>query len=264
MYNCDTIYYNLSDMLYLISKTKITHWGIQSMALETLAFGSVKNGEKTVDLVVTNIKDALIRGDIKPGDTLPSISTMAAEMNVGVSSAREALKILEAMGVLEIKHGKGVSVCKNLSVNTMNPLTFQLMLIPRGGREFIEFRKLFETAASTVALKNATPEDIVNIGRIVDNYAEQVKTPSITIQHELDFHRAVLEATHNQYIIKIGETMLDLLVSSMQKKPAREADFEVKASHVGIYEAIRDKDEAKLLQVLEKSYDGWEVKYFPE
>ena len=232
------------------------------MSYKPKHFNSIKNGEKTVDLIVSNIKDALISGNIKPGDILPSISMLANEMNVGISSMREALKILEALGVLEIKHGKGVSVSSSLSGNSMNLLTFQLMIIPRNVPEFIEFRKVFETSASMLALQNASSEDIENIGQIVASYIERTKTEPHSVQDELDFHRAVLQATHNQYIIKIGETMLDLIVSSMQSKPIREEEFAVNESHIGIFEALRDKDEAKLLKVLEKSYLGWEIKYF--
>jgi len=234
------------------------------MISEATAFGSIKNGEKTVDMIVANIKDALISGDIKPGDTLPSISSIAADMNVGVSSVREALRILEALGVVEIKHGKGVSVRHCLSHNAMNPLTFQLLLIPRDGQAFYEFRRLFETASSLAALKNATPEDIKNIKSILDVYLASNKTTSETLQHELDFHRAVFDSTHNQYIIKIGETMLDLLISSMQKIPTRMAKFEVEASHTGIFESIRDKNDTRLNEVLDKSFEGWEYKYFHE
>jgi DNA-binding FadR family transcriptional regulator len=115
-----------------------------------------------------------------------------------------------------------------------------------------------------LALRNASDEDIENIARIVDDYLERMKTEPSTVQDELDFHRAVFGATHNQYVIKIGETMLDLLVSSMQRKPVRAEEFTVKTSHVGICEALKDRDEEKLMQVLEESFAGWEIKYFTE
>jgi len=230
----------------------------------SLAFNFVKSREKTVDLIVDNFKDMLVSGVIKAGDALPPISVMAENMNVGISSAREALKVLEALGVLEIVHGKGIFVSNGLCENTMNPLTFQLMVIPRDVHEFIEFRKMFETASTLVALQNATEADIKQIRVIVESYLEKIKTKPSTIQDEMDFHRAVLSATHNNYIIKIGETMLDLLASSMQKKPVREKEFTVQKSHIDIYEALRDRDKGKLILALEESYEGWEIKYFTE
>ena len=227
-------------------------------------FEAIKNGERTVDLIVESMKDALLTGRIKPGDALPSISDLAGMMRVGVSSMREALKMLEVLGVLDIKHGKGIFVRDNLDDDTMNPLTFQFMVIPRKKKEFIEFRKMFETSSSLVALKNATPWDIKNLKDIIDAFTEQTCAVSGNIQHELDFHNAVFNATHNQYIIKMGKTMLDLLVFSMQKQPARAVEFNVKKSHIGIYEAFRDKNEALLLDVLDKSLTGWEIKYLTE
>lgn len=227
-------------------------------------FEAIKNGERTVDLIVESIKNALLTGEIKPGDALPPISAMASTMNVGVSSMREALKMLEVLGVLDIKHGKGIFVRDELDDDTMNPLTFQFMVIPRKIKEFIEFRKMFETSSSLVALKNATSQDIENLRRIIDGFSEQAYTASSYIQHELDFHSAVINATYNQYIIKMGKTMLDLLVFSMQKHPVRDVTFNVKKSHIGIYEAFRDKNERHLLEVLDKSLAGWEIKYFTE
>lgn len=227
-------------------------------------FNSVKSKENLVSVIVRNIKDSLVSGNLKPGEMLPPIAVMAANMNVGVSSVREALKVLEALCVVKIVHGKGIYVCTDLSEDSINPLTFQLMIIPKNDNDLVEFRGMFETAYTLMALNNATQEDIDKIHDILIAFIERDKTQSFNSEHELAFHKAILHATHNKYVIKIGETMLDLFMSSIQKTPVREEEFSVEENHTHIYQAICSKDEAQMRLALKESFDGWKTKYFSD
>ena len=73
-------------------------------------FSSVQDRDKLSHLVLNSIKEAVVQGRLKPGDKLPGLADMAEEMGVGISSVREAIKMLEALEVLESKQGKGVYV----------------------------------------------------------------------------------------------------------------------------------------------------------
>ena len=91
----------------------------------TPTFSSVQDRDKLSHLVLDSIKEAVVQGRLKPGDKLPGLADMAAEMGVGISSVREAIKMLEALEVLESKQGKGVYVCSGLSPGAINPLSLQ-------------------------------------------------------------------------------------------------------------------------------------------
>ena len=221
-----------------------------------------KKNEKLANIVMNNIKDALVRGQLKPGDKLPSITDMAAEMNVGVSSVREAIKMLEALCVVETRQGERTVICTELKDDSINPLTFQLLILPKDSEDLIEFREMFESAFTFMAMDNATSEDLENIRLIVEEQVEKTKTQELDILDEMDFHRAVLHSTHNQYIIKIGETMLELLMGTFQEKLTDYKEMSVADSHVTTYEALRDKDKKKLRKILDESFYGWRLKYF--
>jgi len=221
-----------------------------------------KKNEKLADIVMNNIKDALIRGQLKPGDRLPPIAEMAAEMNVGVSSVREAIKMLEALCVVESRQGERTVICTELNEDSINPLTFQLMILPKKSEELIEFREMFESMYTFMAMDNATHDDLDKIKWITEEQVKKAKTQELTASDEIEFHRAVLNSTHNQYIIKIGETMLELLMGTFQTKLADYDEMSDADSHVVTYEALRDKDKQKLRKILDEAFHGWRVKYF--
>ena len=59
--------------------------------------------ESVVDQIITRITDAIISGELQPGQKIPTENSLSEAMNVGRNSVREAIKVLEAMGVLNIR-----------------------------------------------------------------------------------------------------------------------------------------------------------------
>ena len=223
------------------------------------------NKEKLAVLVIDRIKDALIRGQLKPGDKLPAIADLAAELNVGISSVREAIKMLEALCVVECRHGGRTVICSELKEDSINPLTYQLLILPKNSKDLIEFREMFESAYTFMAMDNASDSDMENIRLIVESQKEKDKTLELIDQDEMDFHRAILHSTHNKYVIKIGETMLELLLGTFQKWTIPKHEYtgiKVIESHISIYEALKTKNKTKLHNALNESYRGWRMKFF--
>ncbi len=72
-------------------------------------------------MVVEKIKEGLISGELKPGDFLPSEAELSERFGVGKSSIREAVKMLEALGVVEICKGNGSRICSTVDASVMNP-----------------------------------------------------------------------------------------------------------------------------------------------
>ena len=220
--------------------------------------------EKVANMVVNRIKDALISGVLKPGDKLPPIADLAAEMGVGISSVREAIKMLEALCVLESRHGEGTFICTSLKDDSINPLTFQLIILPQYTRDLMDFRKMFETSYTFMAMENATDGDLEKVREVATALLQKVKTSPPDAQDEIDFHGSILRCTHNQYVIKVGETLLELFLATLQKKPAPTDEYHVAEDHMRIYEALRDKNRENLQKELDKSFEGWKVQYFPK
>lgn len=207
-------------------------------------------------LVVDKIRQAIFSGEIKPGDILPSETEFAKGLGVSKSSVREAIKMLEAVGVVEIKRGIGTILNHDTGVGYMNVLLFQLMLNQGTTQELIAFRRMFEIAYTEMAILSATEEDLEKLTASVEQYAQSILDGIVTAQDDLNFHRHVLEATHNQFIINLGIAINALFSQSI--------DYSVKyspntalADHQAILEAIKEKDCEKAKQAIGKSMDAW-------
>ena len=230
-----------------------------------MSLASIQKKEKITDQVLEQIKDALMKGELKPGDSLPGARELADKMKVGISSVREALKMLESLGALESRQGEGTFVCDALQGGAANAFAIQMALLPQTADYLVEFRKIYETAYTHLAMDNASEEDLINIEKHVlaleDKMDRLGSEAFMAAEDELSFHYAVLSATHNPYIIKIGEVALDLFFNILQERLEPLRILEAVQDHRNIYEAIKNHDQDLLQRVFVKSFTWWSTRF---
>lgn len=132
--------------------------------------------KKTLSRVVTDkITEALANGQLKPGDYLPSEGQLAENLNVGKSSVREATKMLEAVGVVEIIKGRGCRIRTTIDSDALNPLAYQLILQSNTSHEkLVEFRRVIESTVSCLAVKTISKEEVSRLKNICLNMEENM------------------------------------------------------------------------------------------
>ena len=86
-------------------------------------------------------------------DKLLSEAQLCEKLGVGRNSLREAIKMLNAIGVLETKRGQGTFLAKEISHDVFNPLIFKLILEPKCAKDIYELRVLLETMVILMAIK---------------------------------------------------------------------------------------------------------------
>ncbi|MCL2276664.1 MAG: GntR family transcriptional regulator [Treponema sp.] len=225
-----------------------------------MSLASVRKNKKVTHQVFTQIINALKKGEFKPGDRLPGARELADKMQVGISSVREALKMLESLGAVESRQGEGTFICNTLREGAANAFEIQLALLPLTAEYLVEFRVIFETAYTRLAIKHATSADLANIEAAVISLEEKVKkSPDafIEAEDELAFHHAVLCCTHNPYIIKTGEVALDLFFDVIHERLEPLVVSEAAKDHRDIYNAICQKDYELMDKVLNKCFSWW-------
>ena len=223
-------------------------------------FSSVQNQNKLSHQVLNNIKEAIVRGKLKPGDKMPGLAEMATEMGVGISSVREAIKMLEALEILESKQGKGIYVCDGLRPSAINPLSLQLILIQPCVEALTQFREVYETAFTMLAMSNAEDADLEEMEKIVIELEKKTKIQEADSQDEMLFHSCVLHCTHNPYVIRTGEAMLEVFLSTIPTCGGMADDSGIARDHRKIYESLKNRDKVELQKVLKKSFDGWKIR----
>lgn len=209
-----------------------------------------------VSLVVDRIKEALLKRELRPGDFLPSEPILAKNLGVSKSTVREAVKMLQAFGVVEIKRGQGTVICTTPSESLVNPLIFQMILEGGQNDHIIDMRRLLEPLFTITAMKRATDDDIAAIKATVDHFEATISAGTPEAKDDIAFHIAILKATHNPYLIRIGETILQLFEASISWSMRNIPDIALR-DHKLIFSAFIEKNETKLYQAVINSFEGW-------
>jgi GntR family transcriptional repressor for pyruvate dehydrogenase complex len=209
-----------------------------------------------VSLVMERIKEALVNRELKPGDYLPSESELSRSLGVGKSSIREAVKMLQAMGVVEVKRGQGTVIREHPGDDCLSPLVFQLILENGYPKDLLDLRIMFEPAYTVMAMKRATREDMARIEEAVDKLHASIRSGAPIAEDDLSFHVAILKATGNPLVIRIGETIMQLFRASIGRSMKTIPETALR-DHRRILEAFREKDEETLRKAILKSFEGW-------
>jgi GntR family transcriptional repressor for pyruvate dehydrogenase complex len=216
------------------------------------------------------IEEAIQQRKLVPGNKLPTEKELCASFAVSRTALREALKRLNARGLIEIKKGSGMYVSEiNIddaikSLNLYYDQKFDQNLIA----QMIEMRSLFEPQIARLAARNRTTEDLKILKQ---NIIDLVACNPDNTQMETDlvnrFHTNVAKATGNPMIIVSMEHIFSLLPRMRNFLYANvdgEKDYTVEA-HKNIYEAIKDQNDKaahdEMRTQLKRNYEIYD-KYF--
>jgi DNA-binding FadR family transcriptional regulator len=129
--------------------------------------------------------------------------------------------------------------------------------MPRSVKDLVEFRCIYETAFTHLAAKNALPEDLAALERIVTEQEARARAGPVGEQEEWEFHAHVLECTHNPYIIRTGKAMLELFLGTIPLSAGVMTPYSIAKDHRNLLESIKTQNIQGIDKVLKKSFDGW-------
>ena len=153
--------------------------------------------------VVAQIRDDLFGERLKPGDFLGTEKDIAARFGVSRIVARDALRSLEALGVANIKMGKGGGA----RIATGNPSLFaealavQLYLTGVSAAEILDAQRAAECMAVELAAQHSTAAEHANLERLLLDAAAKTKDDDAFTRSCRDFHVAIAEASHNRVLV---------------------------------------------------------------
>ncbi|MCQ2530481.1 MAG: GntR family transcriptional regulator [Lachnospiraceae bacterium] len=139
------------------------------------------------DIVFKTLREAIITGDLKPGERLMEIK-LANELGVSRTPVREAIRKLELEGLVIMTARKGAEVA---------PINEKDL------KEVLEIRKSLESLACELACKNASAEDIVKMRVLNEAIEKAVKEEDIEeiTKQDVDFHEAIYTTTKNDRLV---------------------------------------------------------------
>ena len=224
-------------------------------------FKSIKRPSAVED-IIEQFKQALIDGEFKPGERLPSEPELSKRLGVGRSTVREAIKTLVALGAVDVRRGDGTYVSERVVENAFDPMLFAVLVDPKDTTDLYEFRLLFEVGYSRLAAVKADPADFQAMAiaiREMTDYVGQSTHDSTTLANlDLNFHTAVLEATHNSLLIRIGMLLNRMFLEPLKLVHATHEGVQwTLARHQEILTALKNRDADQVEEAVTTSLLGW-------
>lgn len=203
--------------------------------------------KKVYEEIIEQIKKLIVDGKLQPGDKLLSERELSEKLNVSRASVREAFSALEMMGVISIRPGEG-SFVKQVSFEGMlEPLSFLLQVEIEDIMQLLEVRKILEVETAGLAATRGTSANLEALRRAVNNMMDEVLKGEIGDAADADFHFAIAAAANNPVLVKVMNTISDLMQHTF--RTSRQKLFIIENmpmvlynAHVGIYEAIASKN----------------------
>jgi GntR family transcriptional regulator, transcriptional repressor for pyruvate dehydrogenase complex len=197
------------------------------------------------ELALDQLKRYIRSGGLKPGERLPSERDLAETLGVGRSSIREALKIFEAVGLVESRIGEGTFV--TAQAGSSFGRTIGLSLAAMGGTvmEIMDARRMLEVEAVRSAAERANDDDLRVLGLEVQRMEVSIESnPLDYLTADMNFHRLIGRATHNGLVAHIITNLIDMLEESLRQmdRIPQYTFTERRATHREISEAIAKHD----------------------
>ncbi len=197
--------------------------------------------EKLPQQVVEGLRSLLEAGDLRLGDQLPNEAELARRFGVGRNSVREAIRHLETVGLIEVRHGEGTFVRAPNTDGLMEHIRAVVALSPSSTRHMLEFRAALEPGIAALAASTATPEQIDQMRHYLNLkiQRQELHDRDGVLEADLCFHLAVAEATGNPLVLAVATALLRLL-RGFRQNLLRQASYslDLTNSESAVLEAI--------------------------
>jgi GntR family transcriptional repressor for pyruvate dehydrogenase complex len=221
-----------------------------------IPFQPVKTG-KISERIARQIKDTILNGAMKSGDRLPPERELVERFQASRISIREALKNLEASGLLTIKPGSGVFVSEVNSKPMSESLASILRIKKVSMNELSEARMILEPNIAKLACDRATAKDLRKLGENIAGALTVIKSNVSARVKNIEFHSLLAESTRNSVLTLTLKTLLDVLQEMSSElvndsPPGVEIASETVRYHKKILEALKARDAEKVFTLMRK------------
>ena len=230
-------------------------------------------GQSVVNKIVDNITNAIINGELNPGDKIPTEAELSESMGAGRNSVREAIKVLEAYGVVHIKRAEGTFVSQEYDSRMIYPVLYGIILQKDSTSQIVELRKvidvgLLQLAVDKLRSKSLEQTQMEAIEKAMEElekleYQAHMDKPQARSLYEADvqFHMAIVGITENvmlqsicNYVDKITRRSRMVTIDRIFLDGEVENFLDL---HRRIVKLLQDRDSAGIYAIVEEHYQYW-------
>lgn len=223
--------------------------------IEVPHFDRIKGNERLFQRVVDEIDAKIISGELKPGVMLPPERVLAEQFGVSRTVIREATKILELRGVIEVQHGRGAVVVKLSPDSVADSVVRFLKTESSPLSALLELRTILEVEIVALAAERATLQDLAHLEDLLGHMEELLNNPPEYVIQDMEFHRGLWKAAHNQLFPLVLEPFVTLMRESRRlganapNAPRRSIEI-----HRRIFQAVRAHKQEEARQIMREHF----------
>ncbi|MBO0784453.1 MAG: FadR family transcriptional regulator [Actinobacteria bacterium] len=206
------------------------------------------------EVIVEQIRMLMRQGQLKPGDRLPAERDLCERFGVSRVTVREALRMLESSGLVEIRVGArgGAFMTAPSSDRVGEGLADLLSLSVVSAADVTEVRLIFEVGIVPLVCERATEEDLAELEEICERSRAALRSGDYTMALSAEFHARVAQSAHNAAATMLVESFRGPLLMSLEQ--ARQAAPEMgrlgTTEHQRFVRAVRSRDAAAATQIM--------------
>ncbi len=229
------------------------------MANVTAPFIPIRPTRASTD-VIAQIREAIFSGRFRPGDRLPTEREMAQQFGVSRVTVRDALRALEAAGLIRVKvGGQGGPYVSEPDINLLSDsLGTHLQLRGTTFRELAEARLALETTAARLAAERATEDDLLTL-RVA---AQAPPVPGAAAGTSLDFHTALVASAHNGALLAMFMATRALIQEAFDALHRLQPDMATAArnAHTELCDALERRDADRAVRIMRDHMNEFAVR----
>jgi GntR family transcriptional repressor for pyruvate dehydrogenase complex len=201
---------------------------------------------KAYQIVIDFVKDEVLAGRLKQGQKLLPERDLAKKLNVSRTSVREALRVLEILGIIESVQGAGNYISGNFDKSISDTLSMMLLLQKTDAAELYELRESLELKALELAVKRITDEQINELDDIIAELSTECDE-NIAAKIDKELHYAIVNMSGNAILIQtlnaisilVDDFIKDIRRNILKKPENQQKLIEI---HKKLAEGIKTRD----------------------
>lgn len=209
------------------------------------------------DQLPLRLREIIRTGGYAPGDRLPSIVQLARRLEVGAPAMREALRRLETLGVVEIRHGTGVFVGPHAGAAIVPGPLMARAISPTLLADAVETRMVLERQAVALAARNARDVHLARMRELLRHAETHGEGDDVLAETNRAFHRCIAAASGNTVLAQLLDVLANLIPDDRRApRPCRREGRETR-EHAGILDALAGRDPELAMERMQAHLEGW-------
>lgn len=199
------------------------------------------------DVVIEKLHQYIVEQQLRPGDRFLNEKEIISLTGVSRTVVREALKAMEAVGVLLIKPGDGIFVHESSVQHLVNQFSFRWSKDQSKMLELLETREMLELSAIELIIKrmNMNPETVEfkELDTRIEQMAHAIRLRQSIMDQDIEFHRTLFKMTGNQTFYELSEIITQYFDEIRERRTSQAEGYgETLSDHTKLVHLIKQKD----------------------